>query len=146
MIPDDIITYKITEARACKKTVRGPRWLWRWVRRFFYAQQAYREAVNLARCLEAKHYPNTPGWDVCDDTTGVILQISNMTAGMKVGAGDVGAAQVGAVQVGAAQAGPAQAGAVQIGLARERLESLEYSDAVHASARRGALMRNTPNT
>lgn len=32
MIPDNIITYKITEARDCKKTVRGPRWLRRLLR------------------------------------------------------------------------------------------------------------------
>lgn len=32
MMPDEILTYKVEEARACKKTVSGPRWLWRWVR------------------------------------------------------------------------------------------------------------------
>jgi len=34
MIHDDIITYRVGEARDCKKRVSGPHWLGRWVRRF----------------------------------------------------------------------------------------------------------------
>ena len=57
--------------------------LWRFVRRFFRAQTAHREAVTLATCLCKRYYAGVAmRWEPDDDTTGVVLQISNMTAGL----------------------------------------------------------------
>jgi hypothetical protein len=57
--------------------------LWRVVRRFFRAQTAHREAVTLAHCLHGRYYAGVaPQWEPDDDTTHVVLQISNMTAGL----------------------------------------------------------------
>jgi len=57
--------------------------LWRFVRRFFRAQTAHREAVTLATCLCKRHYGGVAmRWEPDEDTTGVVLQISNMTAGL----------------------------------------------------------------
>jgi hypothetical protein len=55
----------------------------RLVRIYLNAPTAYREAVNLAECMARRHYPDGyPEWRVADDTTGVILQISNMASGL----------------------------------------------------------------
>jgi hypothetical protein len=57
--------------------------LWRFVRRFFRAQTAHREAVTLATCLWRRYYSGiSPKWEPYDDTTLVVHQISNMTAGL----------------------------------------------------------------
>ena len=57
--------------------------IWRYIRRFLHAQTAHREAVHLAECIARRHYAGiAPQWKVDDDTTGVVLQISNMVAGL----------------------------------------------------------------